>query len=383
MSAFHNPQCDSTPHHHHHHHQGRESPSSNWCQETSKGGFKKMLLLPALEVNMIWCLTGSWARESSFSTGASSRRLLQGGFAPWLGIRSSLMSPWWPRMAREYLPTSSFWPLVALFSGSCWKPKIHRSPWFFWGGVEASLIEPLLDFLYIGKAEVNEEVLPKFLAFAEDLRVDGLVASGHKGNSNQDENKEDLKETITRIKRNVPTPEQLSVSKIKNIESVFQKSKLILPIADEQIVNPEKGRNGRFRCNLCEKTIKFRHNFRRHVRIRHNNPVKPCKPADLIRIPEKNQDGLYHCQYCDKTTQHRDTFRKHMKNKHPVSQTTTPWLENKQNWFDKIMYRLCWWWGFIPNEWKTNIIPSSKVKLVNYCATKWYFQRHIRGVFVS
>ena len=144
-------------------------------------------------------------------------------------------------------------------------------PLIFLRGVEASLIEPLLDFLYIGKAEVNEEVLPKFLAFAEDLRVDGLVASGHKGNSNQDENKEDLKETITRIKTNVPTPEQLSVSKIKNIESVFQKSKLILPIADEQIVNPEKGRNGRFRCNLCEKTIKFRHNFRRHVRIRHNN----------------------------------------------------------------------------------------------------------------
>ena len=196
-------------------------------------------------------------------------------------------------------------------------------PLIFFRGVDASLIEPLLDFLYIGKAEVNEEVLPKFLAFAEDLRVDGLVASGHKGNSNQDENKEDLKETITRI-TNVPTPEQLSVSKIENIESVFQKSKLILPIADEQIVNPEKGRNGRFRCNLCEKTIKFRHNFRRHVRIRHNNPLKPCKPADLIRIPEKNQDGLYHCQYCDKTTQHRDTFRKHMKNKHPVSQTTTP-----------------------------------------------------------
>ena len=61
-------------------------------------------------------------------------------------------------------------------------------------------------------------MLPKFLAFAEDLGVDGLVASGHKGNSNQDENKEDLKETITRIKTNVPTPEQLSVSKIKNIE---------------------------------------------------------------------------------------------------------------------------------------------------------------------
>ena len=66
-------------------------------------------------------------------------------------------------------------------------------------------------------------------------------------------------------------------------------------ISDEQIVNPEKGRNGLFRCNLCERTIKFRHNFRRHIRLRHKNPTKPSySPSELIRMSRKSEDGLFH-----------------------------------------------------------------------------------------
>ena len=52
-----------------------------------------------------------------------------------------------------------------------------KMPLIFLRGVEASLILPLLDFLYTGKAQVDEELLADFVVLAEDLGVEGLTKS--------------------------------------------------------------------------------------------------------------------------------------------------------------------------------------------------------------
>ena len=208
-------------------------------------------------------------------------------------------------------------------------------PLIFLRGIEAALIESLLDFLYTGKAEVNEELLTNFMALADDLGVEGLATNiGQTVNEideEQKDSKEHLKDEIKEAKlistldwtglegpnkeslekANAQRPksnqnlDQMSGDKkngdkvhinsdpIKHIDSIHNKSKVRFEISDDQIVNPEKGRNGLFRCNFCERTIRFRHNFRRHIRLRHKNPTKS---SELIRMSKKSEgDGPSHC----------------------------------------------------------------------------------------
>ena len=196
-------------------------------------------------------------------------------------------------------------------------------PLIFLRGFEATLVESLVDFLYTGKAEVNEELVTKFLALAEDLGVEGLATNiSHTGNEigKQKDNEEHLKEDVKLISTldwtglegpNKQSLERANAQRSKSNQNQSRNQDLMLgdkkiedkvqnrsdsvkhEISDEQIVNP--GRNGLFRCNLCERTIKFRHNFKRHIRLRHKNPTKPSySPSELIRMSRKSEDGLFH-----------------------------------------------------------------------------------------
>ena len=82
------------------------------------------------------------------------------------------------------------------------------------------------------------------------------------------------------------------------------------------IIVPEKSDDGLYHCNLCEKTIIFRKNFRRHVEIRHINPTTHRKPDDFLEVPKKGADGFFHCPHCEITIKQRQNFRRHVRNSH-------------------------------------------------------------------
>ena len=199
-------------------------------------------------------------------------------------------------------------------------------PLIFLRGVEASLILSLMDFLYTGKAEVSEELLTKFIALAEDLGVEGLAADSTSEKGGDIDDKECLKETLYNTKQ-IPILENLS--SVKASKSILKESKSeknnhksekdTLQFANAvNIIVPEKGEDGLYHCNFCDKTITFRKNFRRHVEIRHTNPVKQneAKPDDFVPVPEKGVDGVFQCQHCEITIKQRNNFRRHVKNSH-------------------------------------------------------------------
>ena len=201
------------------------------------------------------------------------------------------------------------------------------NPWLFLRGVEASLILSLMDFLYTGKAEVSEELLTKFIALAEDLGVEGLAADSTSEKGGDIDDKECLKETLYNTKQ-IPILENLSSLKAP-IKSILKESKSeknnhksekdTLQFANAvNIIVPEKGEDGLYHCNFCDKTITFRKNFRRHVVIRHTNPTKQneAKPDDFVPVPEKGVDGVFQCQHCEITIKQRNNFRRHVKNSH-------------------------------------------------------------------
>ena len=191
-------------------------------------------------------------------------------------------------------------------------------PLIFLRGIEPSLIVSLMEFLYAGKAEVTEELLAKFIALAEDLGVQGLAAESP---SEKADDKEGLKETIRNTKHIPKSEHLLSIVTPKRIlkesESDRKPVKAKLPPASyKNIIVPEKSDDGLYHCNLCEKTITFRKNFRRHVEIKHINPTPHEKPENFLEVPEKRADGLFQCPHCEITIKQRQNFRRHVRNSH-------------------------------------------------------------------
>ena len=64
--------------------------------------------------------------------------------------------------------------------------EISKNPLIFLRGIEASLLDPLLNFLYTGSAEVSEDLITQFVALAEDLGVDGLAKTAPDQNNGPD-----------------------------------------------------------------------------------------------------------------------------------------------------------------------------------------------------
>ena len=74
---------------------------------------------------------------------------------------------------------------VVLSAGSSFFERIlethkHPSPLIFLKGMEAKILDRLLDFMYHGNVELKEEELEIFLKSGEELGLRGLAASGSK-----------------------------------------------------------------------------------------------------------------------------------------------------------------------------------------------------------
>merc|ERR1711928_129234 len=62
------------------------------------------------------------------------------------------------------------------------KENKHPHPLIYMKGVKADELAAIVDFLYFGEANVNQESLDAFLGLAEELKLKGLTGSTTEGN---------------------------------------------------------------------------------------------------------------------------------------------------------------------------------------------------------
>ena len=63
------------------------------------------------------------------------------------------------------------------------KKNKHPHPLIYMRGIKAETLTAILDFLYFGEANIDQENLDAFLALAEELRLNGLAGSVESGRS--------------------------------------------------------------------------------------------------------------------------------------------------------------------------------------------------------
>ena len=191
------------------------------------------------------------------------------------------------------------------FFKKLFKTHSHPQSLIYMKGMKANSLMAVIDFLYLGEANVFQEELDSFLALAEELQLKGL------GGNSEEKVPEHLTETfshterraIVNQKQNVPE-RQTSNSLFKNEGNSFERAmvmtypqkpklnSLIEPATMARIESMiEKRMDGNY-CKTCGYTSKNPGHMREHV--------------------EKHIEGLeYPCHSCNKILRSSQSFRDH------------------------------------------------------------------------
>ena len=197
------------------------------------------------------------------------------------------------------------------------KAHPHPQPLIYMRGVKAEDLMAMVDFIYLGEANILQEQLGRFLALAEELELKGITNnSTHFENTaveyrttvsalkeeylNQSQQKTPLnKEKMTNksVSSKVETGEIIKCEGTTPIQAKTKQTAFIDPDTkakvDSMLIHPGVVDGiGLFGCTECEYKSKILGHMREHI--------------------EKHIPGLeYPCQSCDKVMTSSTGFRKH------------------------------------------------------------------------
>ena len=174
------------------------------------------------------------------------------------------------------------------------KTHSHPQPLIYMKGVKASSLTAIIDFLYLGEANVVQEDVDSFLALAEQLKLKGL-----EGNSNESAPEYSAetfnyteKRTNVSKKQNIPV-RRISDVKFENEANLIQGSMMIYIQKPKQdsLIEPgtmakiesmiEKQVEGYY-CTNCGHTSKHIGHLREHVEKHIEGLEYPCNSCNKI-----------------------------------------------------------------------------------------------------
>ena len=176
----------------------------------------------------------------------------------------------------------------------------NPKPLIFMRGVEAALLEPLLLFLYTGKAEISELLITEFLILAEDLGVEGLANNPGKEVVNEVPGlAEDLE--VEGLTKNLKKEIDHSMEEpVKDVSEEKNKK-------DNRTVKPKM-------CPMCNRAFNDSSNLKRHIASHSKKRI--LNTLEPVAVPARSEDGFYHCQYCEKEVKDGSNIRRHIRNVH-------------------------------------------------------------------
>ena len=169
------------------------------------------------------------------------------------------------------------------FSGVLKRNK-HSHPMIYMRGLKARVLVAIVDFIYHGEANVDQEDLDGFLALADELQLKGLAFS---------------KPEITKpvLKSLTKTPQKIDVVKRERVSKMT-------PIVEES--------HDELSSDLTEnKSIVLNSNVYNKLSLdRESEELKAMIDSMMERITD--QDYTFKCNICGKTVSHKTVMSRHM-----------------------------------------------------------------------
>ena len=196
------------------------------------------------------------------------------------------------------------------------KRNRHPHPLIYMRGIKADELLAIVDFLYFGEANVNQENLDAFLGLAEELKLKGLTASAER-NDEEYVTKTDPENKVSQRQKqttsNIPKSNPLNIlnpNAITEFSSITQAALVSVEAQqlDEQIksmMNSSEnvmttGNNTRrvWTCNVCGKEGQWA-NVKTHIESNH-----------IV------SDVSHSCDICGKVSRSRNGLRLHKAKEH-------------------------------------------------------------------
>ena len=180
----------------------------------------------------------------------------------------------------------------------------HPQPLIYLKGMKARSLTAIIDFLYLGEANVYQEELEDFLAQAEELQLQGLDGKSEKEIPEYPSQTFKITERVdVNKKQNAPKKQMSSYAQFENehvgammmpYEQKPKTASIIEPATMEKIEAMMEKQVDGYHCTRCGYTSKNPGHLREHV--------------------EKHIEGLeYPCNICNRILRSSHSFREHIR----------------------------------------------------------------------
>ena len=188
------------------------------------------------------------------------------------------------------------------------KKNKHPHPMIYMRGLKSEALVAMVDFLYYGEANVNQECLDVFLGLAEELKLKGLTGSSSDGNIEEglrnkvtapEKNIEERKHSVTRTRdkqkqsnvyhSNGKTDSSSVALVSAEADHLDKQIKAMITITENEIVVGGIKRKA-YACNVCGKEGQ-RANIMTHIEANHieSNITHSC---DICGKMSRSRNGL-------------------------------------------------------------------------------------------
>jgi len=197
------------------------------------------------------------------------------------------------------------------------KNNKHQHPLIYLRGIKMTEIQAMVDFMYHGEVEVEQENLDAFLGVAKDLKVKGLTnideqKSLHKNGLNFDKiiKDKDFIPAVSELSQSIEIPGTNDIEDDIDMkehdfdfEKEFKKEAVDLVSYQEttdspSFINENIGMDeGLYKCNICGKKSSNRRSIRSHIETHSETPS-------------------YACPHCSKMCNTKNALNMHKKRNH-------------------------------------------------------------------
>ena len=182
----------------------------------------------------------------------------------------------------------------------------HPHPMIYLAGTRYKHVRTMIDFIYLGQAEVFEDDLDSFMDIANKLKVKGLTkedANNYKKTNPSSPTRQDFLElTPWKINPIISTPNDSLSELIKEESDIHETNESTIDQIHQGKTSSEK-----FSCDECAFTAFYKSNVNRHKRARH-------------------QGVKYPCNLCDWTTSYSFDLKKHIAKEHAQKSLYNQWI---------------------------------------------------------
>ena len=198
------------------------------------------------------------------------------------------------------------------------KRNKHAHPLIYMRGMKSENLVALVDFLYLGKANIYQENLDSFLALAEELKLKGLT-----GDIQETQTEEPPKQRTKVIKKEEFTntfQKATQILEIEPLEFSYKQLETINALADYKVPDEMQELEEKIK-SMIKVTDNFLAGYKSKKRV---HVCVVCGKEGLYaniktHIEANHIEGTSHpCNSCDKTFRCRNMLRRHTSSNHKI-----------------------------------------------------------------